>query len=773
MTIRDFCHFRNDVSTAMRLWQTSLSILFVLLVFIMTSCSTTRYVKPTEFLLNDVDIKADTRVMPMEELVYYLRQTPNSGIFGAYRLQLQIYNMSGPDTSKWVNRILRKAGEPPVIYSDELTRQTAENLRRLYVNKGYPQAEVVTDTTHKRQKINVRYSITAHQPYRIRNIESRVRDDSVRRFFNEDSIKFKLKPGDVFDLDNLELERERIVTYLRNKGFYYFTREYVFVEADTTVGEHQVDLLFRVRPVFQAQEDGTYVPLPHHKRMRIGNVDIYPWFLSSQISYQDTLKCAHYRYIFGRQRKLCPSSIYLRNFVFPGKYYSESATNRTSSLLSSLGVTRYVNVSYREAGDSVLDCSITLTPTRVQSFSVEVEGTNTDGDFGAAMSGTYTHRNVFHGAEQFDFKTRVAYQPMGNLQEALSDRSLEVGGEASLTVPKVLFPFITESMSRRIRAFSQISGSYNFQTTPWYDRTIAGAGFKYVWTTGSLNNERYTIDLMDLSYVYLPRVTNSFRETYLNSNSILRYSYEDHIILALGFSFSRNNRKNALTDFFSYSGSVSTAGNLLSGICSVFGVEKKEGVWQISNIGFSQYVKGEFEYAYNQVVNERMRLVWHGHVGVAYPYGNADVVPFEKRFYAGGANSVRGWSVRSLGPGIYRSQTSRTDFMQSGDIKLDLNLEYRFKIFWLFEGAAFVDGGNIWTIRDYDSQPGGMFKFDKFFSQLAWAYGLGLRLDFDFFLVRLDLGSQLYDPTELRNRHWRRPLRTDDMAFHLAIGYPF
>ncbi|MBP5306558.1 MAG: BamA/TamA family outer membrane protein [Paludibacteraceae bacterium] len=773
MSNNGFCHHEDDVRAAYGLWQTLLSILVVCVMAVLSSCSTTRYVRPTEYLLNDVDIKVDTHVMPMEELVYYLRQTPNSGIFGTYRLQLRIYNLSGRDTTKWTNRILRKAGEPPVIYSEELTRQTAENLRRLYVNKGYPQAEVVVDTTHKRQKIDVRYNVTAHQPYRIRSISSQVRDDTVRRYFNEDSLRFKLKEGDVFDLDNLELERERIVTHLRNKGFYYFTREYVFVEADTTVGNHQVDLLFRIRPVFRAREDGTYMPLPHHKRMRIGEVDILPWFLSSQITYRDTVSCGRYRYIYGRRRMLCPSSLYLRNFVFPGQYYSETATNRTSSLLSSLGVTRYANIAYRESNDSTLDCTISLTPTRVQSFSVEVEGTNTDGDIGAAMSGTYTHRNVFHGAEQFDFKTRLAYQPMGNLQDALSDRSLEIGGEASLTFPKVLFPFVTESMSRRIRAFSQISGSYNFQTTPWYDRTIAGAGFKYVWTTGSLNNERYTIDVMDLSYVYLPRVSDSFRETYLHSNSILRYSYEDHIILGLGFSFSRNNRRNALSNFFSYSGSVSTAGNLLSGICSVFGVEKKDGVWQISNIRFSQYAKGEFEYAYNQVLGEKTRLVWHGHVGVAFPYGNADVVPFEKRFYAGGANSVRGWSVRTLGPGIYRSRTSRTDFMQSGDVKLDVNLEYRFKIFWLFEGAAFVDGGNVWTIKDYDSQPGGLFEFDQFASQLAWAYGLGLRLDFDFFLVRLDLGSQLYDPSEQKTRRWRKPLRLDDMAFHLAIGYPF
>jgi outer membrane protein assembly factor BamA len=244
--------------------------------------------------------------------------------------------------------------------------------------------------------------------------------------------------------------------------------------------------------------------------------------------------------------------------------------------------------------------------------------------------------------------------------------------------------------------------------------------------------------------------------------------------MSAGFTFSKStqNRSKERQSFYTYRGSIETAGNLLQGICAAANAPKKDGSYTILNIRFAQYVKGEFDFAYNHVINSKNRLVYHFNVGLAYPYGNETVVPFEKRFYAGGANSVRGWSVRSLGPGGYVTNSKRKDFNQTGDIKLDLNIEYRFKLFWVLDGAAFLDAGNIWTIHEYETQKGGVFKFDEFYKQIAFSYGLGLRFDFDFFILRCDLGAQLYDPTKKGREQWRN-LEWDNMAFHLAIGYPF
>lgn len=754
-------------------------VVAMLMALLTSSCSLTKFVPNKQFLFNRVEVKSDVDNISKTQIKQYLRQKPNTGIFGRIRLSLAIYNMSGRDSSKWINRKLRSAGEPPVIFDADDMEMSCQNIKGYMKNKGYHNVEVEADTIvkgRKRKKMNVRFDIKGNQPYKLSDISLDIEDDTLRAYMY--NYQFSAKPGDLFDLDALQSERAKMVTFLRNSGFYYMSNDYIYAEADTTVDDHGVSVVFKCRPMVMNVAGGQPKELKNHIRVKIRNVNVYPWEYNTDLSYstnyKDTLSCGSMNYYYHGKRRLCPSSLYMKIHVLPGQYYSAKNVERTNSSLSSLGTTKYVNIYFRRVPgcDSLVDCNISITPNRVQSYSVEVEGTNTDGDIGAALNGTYTHRNIFRGADQLSIKTRIGYLPMGDIKDALNDRSLEVGGEAALTFPKVLFPLIPEKLRRRIRASTEFSLSYNYQTTPWYDRNIANAGIEYWWTTGSLDNERYSIKLLDLSYVYLPTISDYFRQTYLNANSIIRYSYEDHIIMALGFTFSRNNKHNNYSNFFSYRGSVETAGNLLSGICSLAGVKKDDGAWRILDIRYSQYVKGEFSYSYNQVVNDKNTLVYHVGVGLAYPYGNADVVPFEKRFYAGGANSVRGWSIRSLGPGIYKSTGGRTDFNQSGDIKLDLNFEYRFKLFWILEGAAFVDAGNVWTINSYQTQQGGQFDFSEFYKQLACSYGLGLRFDFSFFLVRLDVGARLYDPSQ-DSRKWRHPFNINDMAWHLAIGYPF
>lgn len=753
-------------------------LFFAMTAFALSSCKATRHVPDNQFLLNRIKIKSDVKDIEKSDIKQYLRQRPNTAILGRVRLQLNIYNMSGKDTSKWINRKLRSAGEAPVIFNDEDLNISVNNITTLLQNKGYINAVVTADTTHKsKKKVNVRINIKGNAPYTIKEVNMELNDDTLTEHIRK--YRFNIKEGDLFDIYNLKKERDQIVTTLRNDGFYYFDKSYITIEADTTIGNHQANIYFRSLPMKWSDQNGKTTELDHHKRVKINKVNFYPWeYNEAQTfsNYKDTLSCGDITYFYHNKRRLCPKTVYMRSHILPGDYFSEKNIDKTNNALSQLGTTKYTNIYFRRerTTDSLINCNITLSPNRMQSFSFEVEGTNTDGDLGAALSGTYTHRNIFHGAEELALKARLGYLPMGNLKDALSNRSLEAGGEMTLTFPRVLFPFIPEKVLRRIKASTKFSISYNYQTTPWYDRDIANAGIEYWWVTGSRDNERYSIKLLDISYVYLPTISEYFKRTYLNTNSAIKYSYEDHIIMALGFTFSRNNRKNNFQDFFSYRGSIETAGNILSGICSASNAPKDEdGSWKVLNIRYSQYVKGEFGYSYNQVINDKNKLVYHFNVGVALPYGNADVVPFEKRFYAGGANSVRGWAVRSLGPGVYNSSSSRTDFNQCGDIKLDLNFEYRFKLFWVLEGAAFIDAGNVWTIKEYDNQQGGKFYFNEFYKQLACSYGIGLRFDFSFFLIRIDGGAKLYDPVESKGRQWRKPFNIDDMALHLAIGYPF
>lgn len=757
--------------------------LLFILSLLLTACSVTKHVPDHAYLLNRVKIKKDTKVVSENELRPYIRQKPNSRILGSFPLSLHIYSLSGSDTGKWINRALRKNGESPVIYDQDQTDASVTNLSRLMQNKGFADAVVSADTVSKgKKKMNVTYRVESGEPYRIGSIEYDIDDDSLLAYILPDTVHRSVNVGDRFDIDALKTERARIVSELKQKGFYYVNVDYLYLEADTTVGDKRTAITFRSRPLTRTNTDGTIDTLDNQPRMKIRDVNIYPWFYteggSPREQAKDSIICGNIHYYYGYKRRLCPKTVYMKTYTLPGNYYDESDVNQTNAALSSLPTTKYTSLFFvpvRESRDSLLDAYVLVSPNRMRSYSIEAEGTNTEGDIGAAINATYTHRNLFRSANTFNVKTRVAYQPMGDLGDLLSNRTLDLGSELSLTFPRVLFPFISERLRRRIRANTELSTSGNWQTTPWYDRLILSSSFKYLWTTGSRNTESYSIAPIDLSFVYLPEISDYFRDNYLGANSVIRYSYQDHIILAANFSFSRHNHTKPNKNYFSYRGTIETAGNALQALCSITGMKKDSaGYYDILDIRFSQYVKGEFDYSFCQVLGQKSNLVYHVRVGAAFPYGNADVIPYEKRFFSGGANSVRGWSVRTLGPGSYKSPTSHANLMQAGDLSLDLNLEYRFKLFWLFEGATFFDAGNIWTIKDYEDQPGGMFEATSFYNQLALAYGLGLRLDFSFFVLRCDLGSQLHDPAgDTPRQRWRHPLNVHDMALHLAIGYPF
>lgn len=749
----------------------------ILLALVLASCCSTKYVPQDKYLLNKVRFKSDVKGIGAEELKPYLRQKPNPGILGKFRLQLKMYSLSGRDTTKWRNRVLRRIGEPPVIYSSELTDQSREQMQKYLANKGYINAQVKVTTSLRKKRANVVYSIKGNTPYYVRNIHYDIEDDSIRSFILGDTINSTISEGSLFDVDLLEAERQRLVRLLRRAGFYYFNKDYLYVKADTALNSNEVDITLKSRPMLQTRTDGTIERAPH-KRMKINSVSFIPWYnpqkkMREQIA--DTVYYGGYIFFYDQHRQLRPSVLAEKTYILPNYYYDERDVERTYAALNTLSTTKYINIIFREVGADLLDCYILMSPTKLQNFSVEVEGNNTDGDIGAAVNGTYQHRNLFKGAEQLSLKARTAYQSMGELSNMLSTNSVDLSTEAALSFPKFMFPFLSHSIRQRVRASTELSASYNYQTNPWYSRTIVNSGLKYVWVTGSLNNERYSINLIEVSYVYLPHISDEFKTNYLNTSSILKYSYEDHFIMSTGFSFSHNNKNPnlLLRNYFSYWGGMETGGNLLSAICSLTNTPKEDGAYRIGNIRYAQYAKGEFDYSFNNILDTRNKVIYHTHIGLAYPYGNADVVPFEKRFYAGGANSVRGWSMWSLGPGIYKSTVSGTDFAQIGDLKLDLNLEYRFKLFWVMEGAAFFDGGNVWTIRAYDTQEGGLFKFDSFYKQLAYSYGIGLRFNFSFFLFRIDMGVKLYDPSETGRDCWQYPIHNNDLAYHFAIGYPF
>ncbi|MBR6539202.1 MAG: BamA/TamA family outer membrane protein, partial [Bacteroides sp.] len=411
-------------------------------------------------------------------------------------------------------------------------------------------------------------------------------------------------------------------------------------------------------------------------------------------------------------------------------------------------------------------------------------GTNSAGDLGAAAALSFQHRNLFKGSELFSFRIRGAFEAVSGLQTTYRDDGYtEIGAEASLNLPRFIFPFLSADYRKKIRATTELSMQYNYQFRPEFTRIVASAGWGYRWGV----KQQYTqhrIDLIDVNYLYMPWISSDFKDKYLKENDenyILKYNYEDRLIVRTGYSFTFNSAGSALVNntlignSYAIRFNVESAGNLLYAFSELAHLPKnKNGEYTLLEIPFAQYLKADIDFAGNYVIDSRNSIAFHLAAGIAMPYGNANIIPFEKRYFSGGANSVRGWSVRELGPGCFAGDGNFLN--QSGDIKFDASIEYRTKLFWKFEGATFIDAGNIWTLRDYADQPGGQFKFNKFYKQIAVSYGMGLRLDLDFFVIRLDAGMKAINPIyeSGRNRYpIYHPKLNRDFAFHFAVGYPF
>lgn len=753
---------------------------------LLAACSTTKYVGKNEYLLDKVIVETDNKNVKSGELKAYLRQEPNHKAFGLVRFPLHIYSLSGRDSTKWYNRWLRKAGNAPVIYSESLTDRSRKEIEKALSNRGYMGASVSVDTIIKKKKITVKYKAVTGDPYYIDGISYNIPNDTLRRIVLQDTSALLLKNGALFDRNVLESERQRISTQLRNRGYYAFNKEYITYTADTT-RSHKVNLELNLMPI--PVENGGKLLYEKHKTYRINqvcfitNYDPMSTDDSKRFEVRDTVYYKGYKILYGDKRFIRKSTLINNCYIEPGQLYSNRTVDNTYSAFSRLRILKYVNIRFVPVeinGEEMLDCFILLTEGKSQTISVDLEGTNSAGDFGFAVGLAHQHRNIFKGSETWSTKFRMAYESLsGNLGGIINDNYTELSAETGVTYPQFLFPFLRSSFKKRLRASTEFSINTNWQRRPEYTRVIAGAGWKYKWNTRR-NLYRHSFDLVDVSYVYLPKTINGFIDSIAPDNPLLRYSYENHFIMRSGYVFYHTNLNPQLKvrrNIYTFRAAGEIAGNLLYGLSKLSGQKRgKDQEYSFLGIRYAQYAKVDMDYSYTFMLSEKNSLALHAGAGVAVPYGNSEILPFEKRYFAGGANSVRGWSVRTLGPGTYRGQNALTDFMnQCGDIRLDLNAEYRSKIIWKLELAAFVDAGNIWTIRNYPQQPGGQFKLKSFYRELAMAYGLGARLDFNYFILRFDLGIKAYDPSLIGSKRWviaNQNLR-QDATLHFAVGYPF
>lgn len=769
--------------------------LMVALAAVAAGCSSTRHVPEGQLLLDDVKISINdsTDTFHAQEMLNYVRQRPNNRIFHVAKLRLGFYNMSGKDSTKWWNKWMRKLGEAPVIYDRDAMEADARQLRKAMNNAGYLSAKVKVEekADSAKKKMHLRYNLDAGLPHIIRSVDYSFYADSIGEVIMRDSARFLVHPGQRLDRSVLDLERERIATRLRNHGYWGFSKQYITFNADTTEGSRDVALTMRVNPPLAVPEDQTRFDT--HARYMIRDIFVIPSYEAAtdpdprEYQAHDTVRYKDITVLYGAKHYLRPSVLYDACHIRAGHAFSQRDVDNTYSAFGRLPILNFTNVKFYPVatlGDThLLDAYILLTPGRSQSIALELEGTNSEGDFGVAASVNYTHRNVGHGAETLALKVRGSYQSLtGNLEGFIHNRFMEYGVETSVTFPKFKAPLLRENFKRKIKAETEFHISLNYQERPEYTRIISTAGWSYKWTERN-QRHRYTLTPIDINYVYLPHSTNDFIDQIAPDNPLLRYSYEDHFIMRAGFNFYYTNKRAAAAwrprqkDVITVRANAEIAGNLLFALNSIINHRSNfhENPYRIFGIHYSQYVRVDGDFSYLHSFSRRNALACYAGIGVGVPYGNSSVMPFEKRFYGGGANGVRGWDVRTLGPGRYPGANSVSDFMkQCGDIRLNLSLEYRVKLFWVVEAGLFIDMGNIWTIRDYPSQPYGAFRFKNFYKELAAAYGVGMRLDFNYFLIRLDLGMKAHNPA-INEEPWPliHPRWGRDRSLHFSIGYPF
>lgn len=762
------------------------------MVTLLCSCASTKHVPDGQLLLDKVKIniidKDNAKEINKQELTNYLRQTENHKVLGGLKMQLAIYNISGKDSSNWFNKWIRRVGTPPVIYDSTLTTASENQLQRALINKGYLKNTVTSTVTLRpeKKKAQVEYNITLNKPYLIRSIAYDIPNDSLREIILSDTTDFPIKCQSALDHKKLDDERELIVQRLRNKGYYAFNKNYITFVADTAAGSHDVDLTLALSDKTQ---DLPHMPhIDTHRQFYVRDVIFVTSYDAVNMQngvYGDSTSYNGITVLYGDDHYIDKAILDENCFIRPGSIYNASDVDRTYKALGRLGIIKYINIDMKAVGEIdghlLLDAYILLNRDKSQTISFSLEGTNSEGDLGFGIGADYQHRNIFKGSEILNVKFKASYESLsGDLSGLINDNYSEYSGDVGITFPKFKMPFLRDSFKRRIQASTEFMTSFNYQERPEYTRIIAGGGWKYIWSERN-NQMRHTFNLIDLSYVYLPKSKINFLDSI--TNPLLRYSYENHLIMRMGYTFYKTNRRatNPLTTVFqdniyTVRASAETAGNLLYGISHLIGQKREaDDSYKVVGTRYSQYVKLDGDFAITHYINQRSSLAMHAGFGIAIPYGNSTVLPFEKRFYSGGANSVRGWSVRTLGPGSFDGKKAQNSFIyQCGDIRLDLNLEYRCKLFWVLELGAFIDCGNVWTIREYENQPGGVFKFNKFFEQLALSYGLGLRMDFTYFLVRFDVGMKAHNPAS-GQEHWPlfSPSLKRDAEIHFSIGYPF
>ncbi|MEI8006623.1 MAG: BamA/TamA family outer membrane protein [Bacteroidota bacterium] len=784
----------------MKSLQTSSWICFFCLLVMLSACKVTKNLGPKEYLLVKNRFHINTAKVTSDDLSGYLQQQPNKKLFGLFRTNIALYNWGckGKDTKfkKWLRNT---AGAAPVILDTSLGMIACKQMTLYLANKGYFNSTVKDSVVIKKKKATVHYHVKTTTPYKIRKIEYAIPDTSVERFVLADTTKSLVKKGTNYDAYKFDEERTRISTNLNNKGYYGFATNFIIYKVDSTLGLHKMDITLEItNPVEPSIGNQAPTVAGPHKQYYINKLYIYPEYdhLAGDSTRYDTLliqlegpkkEKSRYSYYFLYDRKMSikPRTITQSIFVNPGSKFNLNDVNQTFTSLTGLQVFKYVNLKFTMPDNQKdlikknvypLDCRVQLSRSAGQSFTVSTDGTNSAGAFGLQGGLTYSNRNIFRGAQLLRIGVNVSAQT----QPPLADQPkkifnvFEIGVNASLTFPQFLFPIKPEKLPKHMKPKTTVTIGYDYQRQVDYERHITNTSFGYTW----LQNNRLsqTINPVEISLVKVNG--DDYFNLYIESltDQRLKYQYSNHLVAGLRYTIQYTSQQlNRLNDYIYMRSNFETGGNLLYAIDNIFKPAKNEdGYYTLLNIQYAQYVRPDFDFRYYEKFGKQQTLVYRFYAGIGIAYGNSIALPFEKAFFAGGANDLRGWKLGFVGPGSYHNDTIEGNYNQFGDMQLEANIEYRFPIYKVLKGAFFLDVGNVWLLKPSSDLPGGAITLTDFIPDIAVSSGFGIRLDFNFFMIRLDPAIPLRVPWYPQGNRWYfNKMQLGDIVWNFGIGYPF
>ena len=731
-------------------------LVFFSILIILNSCTTTKHVPKNKHLLIRNNIILNEEKINDFEIKKIIKQKPNKKIIGKLiTFHLGIYNLTDSLKNNSINKYLRKIGEKPVILDQKLTTKSKLQIERYLKNKGYFNNTVDTNTIYLNKKAIVNYNINLGKNYTIKNI--------VYPNFDIPNIekKSEIKKGDPLNIELLNREAKRIVTIFQNNGYYNFNEKSLVYLADT-VKTDSVTLIFQVDSSLTNANEKYYLD-------KISILIDSDTLILNENNYLDSLK---------NKTEIKLKALKRAINIKPGQLFSLKKTNQTRNNLSNLKIFKSINIYFSESENkNSLDCIIDLKKQKKMYYRIEAEGTNSSGNYGTSLNLKFGNKNIFKGAENFNFKFKGALETRTNLNSNNSFFNIwELGGETSLKIPRLISPILISNIKSPNTNFKL---SFMKQQRPDFTRSIFKTTL-FGYNFNSNKNFSHYFNLIEFSYVKMFNESSDFQEEYL-SNQLLQNQYSNHLITGSSYIMIYNNQQfRKLKNYSFIKAKLEMSGLSIDLIANIMNFNRDEfGNYTLFQNRYTQYLTGEIDLRRYLVFNKESILVLRTYFGIGFPYGNSEQIPAQKQFFGGGTNGVRAWNPFSLGPGSFEGNENSINYFL-GDIKFESNIEYRFPMFnigsYKMKGAIFCDSGNIWNLKERENQPGSKFE-TNFISEIAIGLGFGLRYDVNLLILRIDLATPLRYPYQIDDNNWvdnpfKKALK-GDLNLNIGIGYPF